>query len=433
MKVYIGLGSNLGNRKENLEWAARELSSFLNIEGVAPVFQTAALMKEDSPAEWNLPYLNSVVSGEFSGSPRELLNVLKKTEQVMGRSPSASGAIKWAPRLIDLDLLIFGDQVIAESDLQVPHPGMTQRSFVLDPLKHLAPLLKLVDTKRTILELARDLRSQSPLWMGILNLTPDSFSDAVRLTNLEAFEKQVHQFCQIGTHVLDLGAESTRPGAQMVTLKEEWERLQVPLRLTVEKIKGQWFRPLISVDTRNFETAEKALAAGADWINDVSGMNSPAMVELIRAAGCPVLVMHSLDVPANANHTWPEGSDPIAHLKVWATDKLESLTRAGISLSNIILDPGIGFGKSAQQSLQILSRIDELYALPARWLVGHSRKSFMRVMSQASPRLRDAESVGISIRLAERHVDILRVHDPEIHMSAHLAWSHLSRPSVSNF
>lgn len=400
MRAFIGLGSNLKNRRENLEAAARLLGC---VHRTSPVFETPALVPQDSPVDWRIPYLNAVAELEWPGSAQELFQFLKKLEQDLGRT---SGP-RWSPRLIDLDLLLFGDQVIHTVDLQVPHAEMLKRSFVLDPLKHLDSSIKIQG--ETVLQRSRNLSRVSPLWMGILNVTPDSFSDGGELAQNETLAQRIRTWIQEGVQVLDLGAESTRPGAVAVTPDEEWRRLEPALQLLKD---SRFFRPWVSVDTRHATTAVRALEAGADIINDVSGLSDPALIEVLQKSDCQYVLMHSLSVPADPKLVLPQAEDPVWAVKAWALEKIEILVRAGIPERRIIFDPGVGFGKTPLQSLEILQRIEEFFDLPVRILVGHSRKSFINLWGSSVAKNRDPETLAVSLNLAGRGVDILRVHQP---------------------
>jgi dihydropteroate synthase len=196
------------------------------------------------------------------------------------------------------------------------------------------------------------------------------------------------------------------------------------LRFLRERLKGRVFRPLVSVDTRRASTARRALAEGADWINDVSGLADPSMLGILRESQCGYVLMHSLSVPASGKISLPAGTDPVAEIKAWALGKIKELTAAGIDLDRVLFDPGIGFGKTAGQSLELLRRAREFHELPGRLLVGHSRKSFLRLWAGPGPAAAelDIESVALSLRLAASGVDILRVHEPKLHIRARRAF-----------
>jgi 2-amino-4-hydroxy-6-hydroxymethyldihydropteridine diphosphokinase/dihydropteroate synthase len=420
VKAFIALGSNLGDPLINLEKAAVALGQLATAKKLraSPVFRNPALVPDGAPKEWNLPFLNAVVELEWGGGAPELLRALKKIEQDHGRLPSA----RWAPRVIDLDLLALGSERLSSSELILPHPEAARRAFVLDPWKHLAPDFVLPGTRSTILALSRRLSARSPLWMGILNLTPDSFSDGGELGDQHALERKITRWEQSLVHALDLGAESTRPGAAVVSEAEERARLEPALRFLKERYHGRVFRPLVSVDTRHGAVAATAVELGADILNDVSGLADPAYLNVLKNSSCQYVLMHSLTVPADPKVLLPPAEDPVRSLILWAGERLERLSRAGISLERVIFDPGLGFGKSAEQNLEILRRAEELFSLPVRVLIGHSRKSFLRSFGERQAGERDGFSVGISLRLAALGAELLRVHEPQLHADAHNAF-----------
>ncbi len=424
MQCFIGLGSNLGERQANLEAAARSLVAYPGVSHLTagPVFMTPALLPPDAPDSWNIPYLNSVVRLDWLGTPQTLLATLKNIEATLGRVASA----RWAPRPIDLDILLYGNDSIDAPDLHIPHYGLYDRSFALDPLLHCAPGLTLPNGQ-SVLSAARRLSTHAPLWMGILNLTPDSFSDGGALATPEQCVERLEQYDQVGVHILDLGAESTRPGALPLTADEEWQRLEPMLRLISQRYRGQSFRPRLSVDTYRASTAEKAITQGADIINDVSGLADPAMLPLLKNSACDYVLMHSLSIPADRAKTLEESCDPVAMVRDWALEKLALLDHHGVALSRVMFDPGIGFGKTSQQSLTLLQRCQELQDLPIRLLIGHSRKSFMQLWTTASAGSRDDAGIGVSLELCRRAVDVLRVHAPERHIAAWLATAHIAQ------
>jgi len=416
MRCWIGIGSNLGDRLRNLEDAAKHLlqAKDLKLLQAGPVFETKALVESSAPDDWKKRYLNSVMEVETDRDPENLLVTLKRIEDAMGREASR----KWAPRLIDLDLLVHGSHALTTPHCQVPHPEISKRSFVLGPLKHLCPSLRWPGSVGSALEQARLLPEQNPLWLGILNLTPDSFSDGGKLSKPEALLSQIEELDGNFVQAIELGGESTRPGATPISPGLEWERIENALQLLRLRYAGRFFRPWISVDTRHSSTAAKALDLGAIVINDVSGLADPAMIDVIRSQSCQYVLMHSLSVPADKNLVLEEGIDVIAAVKSWAMRKLDQLDTSGVNSNRIIFDPGIGFGKTAVQSLRILERSQELLDLPVRVMIGHSRKSFMASWSGVQPNRRDSFSIGSSIALANKGIDILRVHAAAQHSQA---------------
>jgi len=420
VKCCLGIGTNLGDRRANLERAAALLLEAADVTALrtSPVFESPALVPAGAPGDWHLPFLNAAIEIEWRSSPDELLRLLKKIERELGRAP----APRWAPRLLDLDILTFGSELIHAETLRIPHPEMTNRQFVLGPFSHLQPSLKLPGSRRTILETARELADPLPLWMGILNITPDSFSDGGELSGPAALDERLASWDEENVAIFDLGAESTRPQAQSLTTEEEWRRLEPALERVRDRYRGRHFRPWLSVDTYHASTAARALAAGADLINDVSGLSDDAMLEVVRASRCQYVLMHSLTVPADPRVHLDENLDPATEIKSWARHQLEKLAQAGIALDRVIFDPGIGFNKTARQSLECLQRIDEFFDLPVRILVGHSRKTFLHgspeIHAPAPAKERDLETLGVSLQLAERGVPVLRVHSPDHHQRA---------------
>lgn len=162
-----------------------------------------------------------------------------------------------------------------------------------------------------------------------------------------------------------------------------------------------------------------------DIINDVSGLTDERFVKLIRDSDCAYVLTHSLGVPADPNHVVDKDLDIMSELKYWLEGKMQKLLAEGVRREQIIIDPGIGFGKNALQSQIILKRIHELYSFGCRILVAHSRKSFLSSLTDKSPQERDLETVGVSLALADRGVDILRVHNPMMHQRALQAWNHV--------
>ena len=413
MEVFLSLGSNLEPRRKHLSKAIEELSLIGLLKRVSPIYESPALLPPEAPPSWNESFLNLVVELEFSESPQKLLNQLKNIEKKLGRKKTK----KWAPRNIDLDILLFGKQSHSSSDLKIPHSEMGKRAFVLDPLKDLLP--------RYIQE-ARRHKNHSPLWMAIVNLAPNSFSDGGVFTNPNGevnFLETMEEYEKLNVSIIDLGAESTRPGGMGISWQEELGRLKPFLEQLSDFLKNKKLKPLISVDTRHTKTAEVSLNSGADIINDVSGLRDPEMLSLLKDSTAGYVLTHSLDVPVNPENTLD--GDPLKILCQWLEEKLEVFYKNHISMDRIFFDPGIGFGKDPLQSLKILRNLKVFHPYPVRLLVGHSRKSFMKTFSPPEPALRDPESLGISMGLIQQGVDVLRVHNPEFHIRGLRGWSHI--------
>lgn len=257
--------------------------------------------------------------------------------------------------------------------------------------------------------------------MGIINVTPDSFSgDGVAIGSdeklVERVVEQAHRFVEQGADILDIGGESTRPGSKPVTADEEVSRL-IP---AIQAIRSEIGDAVISADTYRADVAELALDAGANWVNDVWGLRmDPDMAGLIARRGCPIVIMHNRSKPKDVAQETRLGGryvgivydDLLGDIKAELTEQIAVALAAGVRHEQIIIDPGIGFGKTVEQNLDLLDRLDELKALGYPILSGPSRKSFIGYTLDLPPDKRmegTAAAVAISI---DRGADIVRVHD----------------------
>lgn len=430
MRTYLGLGSNLGDRHANLARAIELLAQRpLRVERVSPVVESPALLPEGAPPEWNRPYLNLAVACESEASPQALREWSKEIEQRLGRSPGEH----WAPRPMDIDILLWGDEKWLDETLTIPHPGLLERNFVLTPMVALEPRLVPPGADGdNLLECSRRLADPIPLWMGIVNVTPDSFSDGGRFTDWPAVEPLVRDMLDAGAHIIDVGGESTRPGAQPLRRGEEWTRVGPVLEQLLELRASSVPGPYISIDTYHVDTARRALNLGVDMVNDVSGLASPAMIELAGESNADWVAMHQLSLPVNPRLTLPADRDPFASVEQWLIDSLERWDKSGLDLNRIIFDPGIGFGKTAHQSWQLLSRASEFRRHGVRVLVGHSRKSYLRPYFGNDMQARERATVGVSLDICAQGVDIVRVHDVPLNMGAWQGWS-LARGARQHF
>lgn len=241
-------------------------------------------------------------------------------------------------------------------------------------------------------------------FVGILNVTPDSFSDGGKYTTIESALLHAKKLIEDGASIIDIGAESTRPNAIPINNIEEWQRLESILPAVIRFCHAN--NVLVSLDTRHAESAKKAIALGIDWINDVCGFDDIAMITAAKDSNCKLVVMHSLGVPSDKNKILSLDVDVIEYLSHWAENKIAQLAAAGILKERLILDPGVGFGKNAKQSWQIINRIDELQKFGVPIFIGHSRKSFLGDGD------RDTATIEVSRALVAKGVDYLRVHEP---------------------
>lgn len=249
--------------------------------------------------------------------------------------------------------------------------------------------------------------------VGILNLTPDSFSDGGVHSSLDAAANAIETMISHDVSVIDIGAESTRPSAGTVSAEEEWARLSPLLMDILPAFRGD---PVtFSLDTRHPENAVRALPLGIHWINDVTGFSNPAMIDAVREEGCRLVVMHSLTVPPDPKVTLPAHSDPVEQVMGALRIRLEELEAEGIERERIIIDPGIGFGKTSPQSFQLVRRAREFKKLGVPVLVGHSRKSFLRKFTESEAQGRDGVTTLLSAYLIEQGIDYVRVHNTAQH------------------
>ena len=422
MTLYLGLGSNEGDRKTNLGNAIHRLESEgFRIARISPVVETPALLPDGADPEWNKPYLNCVVSGEAGWTPAEGLYRVKSIETDMGRR---SGE-RWSPRIMDIDILLWHDQTVHTADLVIPHAGILERPFVLTPLLHLQPDLIIPGQQKTVFQLSENL-APVPLWMGVLNITPDSFSGGGEWTDPRVLEQHLESLVSENVQILDIGAESTRPRASQIDSREEWGRLQPVLERVQEQLGNHPVRPLISLDSRHADTIEKSFRYGVSMVNDVSGLTSREIISVVRNVKCDVVAMHSVSVPADPRKLLPVDRGAVMQMTDWLDRKIEGWLSLGLDLNRIIVDPGIGFGKTALQSMELLQHCQVLRSRGLRLLIGHSRKSFMNSFSTSTFSDRDLETLGVSLSLCQQGVDILRVHDPVMHVRAYRAWSHIA-------
>jgi dihydropteroate synthase/2-amino-4-hydroxy-6-hydroxymethyldihydropteridine diphosphokinase len=426
MAIYLSLGSNLGERRQMLELALDRLGGAgVVIDRVSPVVETQALLPPGAPSHWQLPFLNLVVECRAGHTPQAMLSVIKTIEQDLGRSADGH----WAPRPIDIDIVLWNDERIETESLQIPHRELHRRAFVLTPLAMLDCGLRLPGHDgQTVLKLLRALGPSLPLWMGIVNLTPDSFSDGGRYLDDGKRAVLLDEMLAAGVQLIDLGAESTRPGAEPLSIADETARLEPALTALRQRFDGRWLKPWISVDTYHAEVAARALALGADMINDVGGLQDPAMLELAASGSAHWVAMHSLSIPADPQVHLPTAENVVDQVERWLDTSLRRWTDAGIALERIVFDPGIGFGKTPLQSLELLQGIDRFLRKDVRLLVGHSRKSFMQPLVGDDLRARDEMTAGMSMELCRQGVDILRVHNVPLHSNSYRGWARARRP-----
>lgn len=245
-----------------------------------------------------------------------------------------------------------------------------------------------------------------PRLMGILNVTPDSFSDGGKYFGPREAIDQALRLEDAGADLLDIGGESTRPYSQPVEAEAELGRVAPVLEAVLSRVSIP-----VSIDTSKASVADAALALGAEIINDVTALTGdPEMLEVARRTGAGICAMHMRGTPQTMQDN-PTYGDVVEEIAGYLKQRQEWLQEEGIAPSRICLDPGIGFGKSHQHNLDMLARCGRFHALGAPLLVGYSRKGFLGKILQNSEADRTAVGVGIGLQLARQGIQILRVHD----------------------
>jgi dihydropteroate synthase len=259
--------------------------------------------------------------------------------------------------------------------------------------------------------------------MGVLNVTPDSFSDGGSFLDAEAAVARARELVAEGADILDVGGESTRPGAEPVSTEEELRRVLPALEgIAVEDLDTE-----VSIDTSKASVARAAIAAGATMVNDVSALRAdPAMVEVVVDGGVDCCLMHMLGEPRTMQRPGgagaaggPEYGDVVDDVKAFLAERLDFAVRAGVREERVLLDPGIGFGKTVAHNLELLDRLGELTALGRPLLVGTSRKSFIgRIVADAAGESEPAPvarrlpgTIATNVLALERGASVFRVHD----------------------
>ncbi len=261
---------------------------------------------------------------------------------------------------------------------------------------------------------ASSLKKQQgvPVLMGVLNATPDSFYEESRVEHIDIAIQKGLQMWDEGATWIDVGGESTRPGADEVTILEEIERV-IPV---IEGLRQHRPDGFISIDTRHPETARAALEAGADMVNDVTGLRNPAMVDLVVEYQCPVCIMHMLGEPKTMQSN-VEYNDVVTEVSSEIRQRVEELIDRGFPIEHIVVDPGIGFGKLTEHNVELLQAAQSFSPQPEiSVLWGVSRKSIIGALTgQESPHHRLAGTLGVAAFAMSKGIDLLRVHDVREH------------------
>lgn len=263
----------------------------------------------------------------------------------------------------------------------------------------------------------RTVRLDQPQVMGILNVTPDSFSDGGRFAEAEVAIGAGVEMASQGAAILDVGGESTRPGAQQVWAQDEIERV----RPVIERLSGGGLA--VSIDTRKSEVMTAALQAGARLVNDVSALTfDPRSAEAVAASGAPVILMHHLGPPETMQQD-PRYDDVLIEVYLWLAERVAAAEAAGIDRSKILIDPGFGFGKTVAHNLELMNGLALFHSLGCPIVVGASRKRTIGALSnEADADRRLGGSIAFAIKAVEQGAQLIRAHDVPESVQALRIW-----------
>ncbi|CAK4030815.1 folic acid synthesis [Lecanosticta acicola] len=434
--VFVALGSNIGDRCGVLESACKmiDASADMQILRTSPLYETEPMYVEEQES-----FLNGVCMISTSLAPNELLDRLQAIENDLGRVK----LVDKGPRNIDLDIVAYKGEVVNTERLIIPHRLMTEREFVLRPLrdvddgsfehpvtgKSVEQLLRAYgrppDSFTPIAPGCDAIHANNPKRrtrvMAILNVTPDSFSDGGdnQPADVESLKATALSHIAAGATIIDIGGQSSRPNAPDITAEEELARV-LP---AIEAIKSlpEAANIAISIDTYRASVAEAAINAGAHIVNDISaGLLDPEMFPTVARLGCTYIMTHMRGTPStmqDAEHT-TYTSGLLHGIYTELQDRIEEAQQAGIRRWRIILDPGIGFSKTTGQNLQILRALNSLKKKQSRdttgypWLVGSSRKGFIGKVTGAEDAKDRVFGTAATVTAAiQGGADIVRVHD----------------------
>ena len=244
-----------------------------------------------------------------------------------------------------------------------------------------------------------------PVVMGILNVTPDSFSDGGRYIDLDDAVSRVREMASAGADIIDIGGESSRPGAEPVSAEGEAGRV-LPV---IEAVAGSLDVP-VSIDTAKPEVAKQAIAAGASMVNDITALGDPKMAAVVRDTGVGIVLMHMQGTPRSMQSA-PEYIDPVAEVMAYLRDRAASAEASGIAHDRIVVDPGIGFGKTLAHNITLIRDIERFHELGYPVLVGVSRKSMIGMVTGAGVGNRVWGTAALTTWCVNRGVQMHRVHD----------------------
>ena len=418
--IYISAGSNQGNRVEYLRMAAQLLAPAVKILRSSDLYLTEPWGYKPQPSFYNL-----VWEAETDLDPESLLKYFKEIETRIGRVKT----LRYGPRVIDLDILLYDDRVYQSQGLTIPHAMMRERRFVLQPLCDLIPMEQDPVSKKTWYEYLQncpndgvekldetvDLSRPLISWglrsytMGIVNLTPDSFSGDGLMNGQNVITgalRRCEAFLENGADILDFGAESTRPGFEEVEDQTEILRL-VPV---LKEVRRHFPKALLSVDSRKAAVIRAALDQGIDWINNTGDSSDEELDALCAGSGKVTVLMRSEPL-----HKTPEEvlspEKVLERVRSQLLDRVNRVQKFGMKHNDIVLDPGLGFGGTASTDLEIVRQIRQISLLGFPILIGPSRKSFLGRYLKRPVEDREAGTAAVICYAILNGCDVIRVHD----------------------
>jgi 2-amino-4-hydroxy-6-hydroxymethyldihydropteridine diphosphokinase/dihydropteroate synthase len=416
-ECILSIGSNtIGSKFFKIESSLALLSAVdeIKIKDISSVYKTKPMVKTfpDSIAECE-EFLNLVCIIETSiKNPAEMLVCIENIESQLGKISTKEKT--WKAREIDIDILSWNNKYYSDGNIIMPHYDMHNRSFVLDPLSEICDNINTQIGSIDLLKhrlVAKDKQAQKML---IVNVTPDSFSDGGEMMSYEALYNKISHAFENYVQIIDIGAQATSPNKTQIEAKIEIERLIPSFEIiNVLKEKYKYIKPRISLDSYSYDVIKFILDTyDIDIINDVSGCKNIEIAKLAKDYNKKYVLQHSITIPTDKNITIPINLDPIQTINNWFDEKITTLVNIGLSKSNIIIDPGIGFGKTAYQDYHIIQNIEHIFHHGCRVLVGHSRKSFIKHVYHVSDiQDLDKKTTNISYELIDKGVNILRLHD----------------------
>lgn len=426
--VILGVGSNI-DPLLNLRSCLREIKKLdrVKVISVSKIYESDAMLKENSPDDWNKQYLNAAVKIEVENfDPKLFLAQIKSVEHKLNRESLGP----WSPRTIDIDILFVENLEFQSDELIIPHKDLEHRPFALLPLLDVYSGYKIkncdwMQSEKKPFNTKKSERYVWPQIVGILNLTTDSFSDGGHFVNQngllknDLFQKSIESQINAGADVLDIGAESTRPGAAAIDEATELNRLTEALKSIQEFQSTQKLKIKISIDCRKYQVMHKIIDQFAiDYINDVEGFRDPNMISLLKNTSAHAVCMHSMRVPPLKEEHIPLEQDSFDFLTQWWNLKLNDFEKHKISSQRLIFDLGIGFGKTPKQSFELLENLSRFHGIKQDVYIGHSRKSFLTLKTNAPASDRDVETAQVSQSINQAYCQFLRVHNVQTNKKA---------------